>query len=278
MKRIATVMAGVAGLALVLTGCANNPGADATTTEGNPSVAATTEAPTTGADLTTITAGALTVCSDSPYEPFEFEDDSTETGYSGYDIELMGAIADDLGLKLVVIDSDFDALQSGILFASKQCDIGASALTITDERKANLDFSDPYYNSQQSILVKKDSTIKGIEDLKADVKVGVQAGTTGEIYTAKNAPDATSVAFPSDAEMWLALQAGQVDALLQDLPVNHEHEVADSNYVVIASYDTEEEFGFAVSKGSPLLAAINSSLATLKANGEFDKLFTKYFG
>ncbi|MDR0848983.1 MAG: ABC transporter substrate-binding protein [Propionibacteriaceae bacterium] len=276
MKRIATVMAGVAGLALVLTGCATPSGtATSAPPAGDPSAAATTE----GANITTITPGALTVCSDSPYEPFEFEDDSAEVGYSGYDIDLMGAIAADLGLKLVVIDSDFDALQSGILFASKQCDVGASALTITEERKANLGFSDPYYNSQQSILIAKTSTIKGIEDLVAGTRVGVQAGTTGEIYTAKNAPDATSVAFPSDGEMWLALQAGQVDALLQDLPVNHQHEVADPNYVVVAQYDTEEEFGFAVAKeSSALLAAINSSLAKLKASGEYDKIFTKYFG
>ncbi len=93
----------------------------------------------------------------------------------------------------------------------------ASALTITDARKKKLGFSTGYYDSQQSLLVTADSGITGLDDL-AGKKVGVQKGSTGEIYAQENATDADIVSFPSDAQMYAAIKAGQVDALLQDLP------------------------------------------------------------
>ncbi|WP_152176371.1 transporter substrate-binding domain-containing protein, partial [Mycobacterium tuberculosis] len=98
--------------------------------------------------------------------------------YTGFDIDLLGAIAEQLDLELSVQDVGFDALQSGTTLAAGQCDIGASAMTITDERKANIDFSDPYYDSLQSLLVRTDSGIKSIDDLDGK-NVGVQQGTTG---------------------------------------------------------------------------------------------------
>ncbi|MEN0071500.1 MAG: transporter substrate-binding domain-containing protein, partial [Propionicimonas sp.] len=99
------------------------------------------------ADFGLVEAGALTACADIPYPPFEFEDPSSPTGYSGFDIDVMSAIAEKLGLQYKVIDVEFNALQSGTVLAAGQCDIGASAITITEERKANIDFSDPYYDS-----------------------------------------------------------------------------------------------------------------------------------
>ena len=101
--------------------------------------------------------GALTVCSDIPYPPFEVEDTSAESGYSGFDMDIMQEIANRLDLTLSVQDVAFDALQSGSVLGAEQCDIGASAMTITDDRKENLDFSDPYYDSLQSLLVPADS-------------------------------------------------------------------------------------------------------------------------
>src|SRR5690606_13931921 len=124
-----------------------------------------------------------------------------------------------LGLELSVQDSSFDGLQSGLSLNSGQCDLVASAMTITEEREVNIDFSDPYYDSQQSLLVPTGSPIASIEDLSG-ARVGVQQGTTGQNYTQQNAPDdAEIVSFPSDAEMFAAMEARTVDALLQDLPV-----------------------------------------------------------
>lgn len=263
----------IAGLALVATatfalaGCATGS-----------SDAGSGDTPAAGDDYGLIEAGTLTVCSDIPYPPFEFEDASTETGYTGFDIDLLGAIAAQLDLKLAVQDVGFDALQSGTTLAAGQCDVGASAMTITEERKANIDFSDPYYDSLQSLLVRTDSGIESIDDLDGK-NVGVQQGTTGEAYAGENAPGASLVQYPSDGELWPAIQAGQIDAILQDQPVNLEHEKADSAYKIVETYETDESYGFAFAKGEKdaLLEAVNGALQDLKDSGEYQKIYDTYF-
>lgn len=231
-----------------------------------------------GDDYGLVTAGTLTACSDVPYPPFEVEDSSTESGYSGFDIDLLDAIAKKLDLKLAVQDVGFDALQSGTTLVAGTCDLGASAMTITEERKANIDFSDPYYDSLQSLLVRTDSGIESIDDL-AGKNVGVQQGTTGETYATENATGAELVQYPSDGELWPAMQAGQIDAILQDQPVNIEHEKADSAYKIVETYDTDESYGFAFAKGEKdaLVEAVNSALQELRDSGEYQKIYDSYF-
>ena len=217
-------------------------------------------------------------CGEAPSPPFEVEDASKPSGYGGFDIDLLQAIADNLGLELKVADVSFDALQSGTTLAAGQCDVGASAITITDERKANLDFTDPYYDSLQSLLVPADSDIKSIDDL-AGKNVAVQQGTTGQAYATEHAPEAKLSAFPGDGEMWPALQAGQVDAILQDLPVNVEHAKADENYVIVEEYDTGEQYGYALAKekNPELLDAINTELQNLRDDGTYQEIYDSYF-
>lgn len=223
-----------------------------------------------------VEAGTLTVCSDIPYPPFEFEGDNGE--YTGFDIDLLGAIAKKLDLKLSVQDVGFDALQSGTTLAAGTCDVGASAMTITDDRKKNIDFSDPYYDSLQSLLVRTDSGIKSIKDLDGK-NVGVQQGTTGETYATENAKGAQLVQYPSDGELWPAIQAGQIDAILQDQPVNLEHEKADSAYKIVETYNTKESYGFAFEKGAKkkLIDAVDGALKDLRDNGDYQKIYDTYF-
>ncbi|MFB4349168.1 basic amino acid ABC transporter substrate-binding protein [Microbacterium sp. CR_7] len=225
-----------------------------------------------------VEAGTLTVCSDIPYPPFEFEGGDNGTGYTGFDIDLLDAIAKKLDLKLSVQDVGFDALQSGTTLAAGTCDVGASAMTITDERKANLDFSDPYYDSLQSLLVRTDSGIASIDDLSGK-NVGVQQGTTGEAYANENATGAQIVQYPSDGELWPAMQAGQIDAILQDQPVNLEHEKADSAYEIVEEYNTDESYGFAFAKGekAELLDAVNGALKELRDSGDYQTIYDTYF-
>lgn len=225
-----------------------------------------------------VDAGTLTVCSDIPYPPFEFEGGDNGTGYTGFDIDLLDAIAKKLDLKLAVQDVGFDALQSGTTLAAGTCDIGASAMTITDERKANIDFSDPYYDSLQSLLVRTDSGIESIKDLDGK-NVGVQQGTTGEAYANENATGAQIVQYPSDGELWPAMQAGQIDAILQDQPVNLEHEKDDSAYKIVEEYNTDESYGFAFAKGekAELLDAVNGALKELRDSGDYQKIYDTYF-
>lgn len=249
-----------AALALALSACGSS-GSDAA--EGEPEL---------------IKAGEIIVCTDAPYKPFEYPDKASSTGYTGFDMEIVDAIAKEMDLKVIVKDAGFDGLQSGASLAAGQCDLVASAMTITKEREENLGFTDPYYDSKQSLLASTGSGIASIDDLDGK-KVGVQQGTTGAKYAKENVPDgAKLVSFPSDAELYAALQSGGVEAVLQDLPVNLEH-TSDGSFEIVEEYDTGESYGFAVKdEGSEdLLAAINENLQALRDSGEYDTIYDKYF-
>lgn len=228
----------------------------------------------TGANV--INKGKLTVCSDVPYPPFEDFDKGSELGFKGFDVDIVNEIAKRLDLKLFYQDSSFDALQSGQALNAGQCDLAASAMTITDDRKKNLDFSEGYYDSKQSLLVPADSDIAGIGDLDG-VKVGVQQGTTGKAYAEENAKGAKIVTFPSDGEMYQAIQAGQVEALLQDLPVNLDH-TKDGKFKVVETYDTDEQYGLAIKKGNEqLVKDVDGALDEMRKDGTYDDIYNKYF-
>jgi polar amino acid transport system substrate-binding protein len=254
-------------LATVLTACGSDDG-------GSDSAGDSGSGDDSG--LTTVSSGTLTVCSDVPYPPFEDFDDTSESGFKGFDIDIVQAIADGLELELAVKDSSFDALQSGQALNANQCDIAASAMTITEERQAALDFSDGYYDSQQSLLVAEDSDIASIDDLDG-VKVGVQQGTTGKVYAEENATGAELVSFPSDAEMFQAIKAGQVEALLQDLPVNINHQ-DQGGFAVVETYSTDESYGLAMKKGNTALVdAVNEQLSEMREDGTYDEIYNTYF-
>lgn len=232
------------------------------------------EAGASGSGYDLVADGALTVCSDIPYVPFEYEENGE---YTGFDMDLIREIATGMDLKLEVQDVGFDGLQSGTVLAAKQCDLGASAITITDERKEKLGFSDPYYDSLQSLLVPADSDAKSLEDL-AGKKLGVQQGTTGEAYARENAgSDVEIVSFPSDAELFPAIQSGNVDAVLQDLPVNLGH-TDDGAFTIAEKFETDESYGFAMDKdNTELISAVNEQLTELRDNGKYQEIYDKYF-
>lgn len=258
----ARVLAGVvAASALVLTACGGSDDGGGGDGEGS--------------DYSLVSSGSLTVCSDIPYKPFEMEKGGK---YTGFDMDLMREIAKGLGLELSVKDTGFDGLQSGAALAAGQCDIAASAMTITEERAKNLDFSDPYYDSLQTLLVPKGSDISAIEDLSG-TKVGIQQGTTGAAYAKEHAPEDTNlVTFPSDAELYQSIKSGGIDAILQDMPVNLAH-TRDGDFEIVEEYDTNEQYGFAVKEEGKeaLLKAVNKQLASLQDDGTYDKLYDKYF-
>jgi polar amino acid transport system substrate-binding protein len=211
------------------------------------------------------------------YPPLESVDESGKI--IGFDPELMAAIAEKAGFKYELVNTRWDgifvALQSG------EFDAVISAATITDERRQTVDFSDPYLSAGQMLAVRmadKD-TIKSPADLDGK-KVGVQLGTTGDIWATENTK-AEVVRYDEITLAFQALANKDVDAVLNDGPTSGAIVVAnpEMNLTLVGEPFTEELYGIAVNKGKPeLLQAINKGLAAVKADGTYDKLHAKWFG
>lgn len=294
MRRISRIAAPVLALGLILAACGddNSSSTDETTAAAEETATADTTAAatedTTAADaagdaidvasLGLIEDGKLTVCTDAPYPPFEYQDETTNE-WTGFDMDVVREIAAGIGegLELSVTVQPFD----GIWLAPKAgtCDMVASAMTITDERKANALFTDGYFDADQSLLVRADDkdALTSLEAL-AGKTIAVQTGTTGETYAQENAKDSTLKSFDEPAAMFLALEGKQVDAILQDLPVNAERALKDDKTALTATFPTGEQYGFAVSQDNTALGdALNAGIAELKANGKYDEIYAKYF-
>lgn len=230
-----------------------------------------------GDDGPYLSDGELKVCSDTPYEPFEFKDDSGKD--VGFDMDLMREVADRLDRKLVVSDQLFDT----IFTAPKagKCDIVASAATINDERKKSVLFTDPYFDADQSLLVRTEDedTYASLDDL-ADQTIGVQQGTTGADYANENGPDGATIKEYQDADgLFLALESGEIAAILQDLPVNAYRATQESDFVVTDTFPTGEQYGFAAEKDNKeLIDDVNEQLKAMHDDGTYDEIYAKYFG
>jgi polar amino acid transport system substrate-binding protein len=198
--------------------------------------------------------------------------------YTGFDIELMRAIAEDNGLALAVNNTGFDPITSGLAMEAGDCDIAAASITITPEREENIDFSDPYFVADQSLLTLRDSGITTLADLDGR-NLGVQTGTTGEIYANDNATGATVISFENPGDLFTALAAGNIDAILQDIIPNAAQAAEDDTLAIVETYPTAEEYGFATKEegAEDVLAAVNASLAKLKGDGTYDSIYAEFF-
>lgn len=276
MKRIIRLFVLALAFALVATACGGDD--DSSDTTAAPETTAATTTTAAAMDYNLVKDGTLTACSEIPYDPFEMEaDDGT---YTGFDVEMIAAVADELGLDYEFIATGFDAITSGSVFAANQCDIAASAITITAEREESVNFSDPYFDADQSLLVKADSGITSLDDLVGS-QLGVQSTTTGEAYAQENAPEGVElVSYEAGADLFVALEAGNISGILQDLPVNGYRATQDDTVEVVATYPTGEEYGFALPETGKddLLAAVDAALATLHDNGKYDEIHAKWFG
>jgi polar amino acid transport system substrate-binding protein len=217
----------------------------------------------------------VVIGSNAEYPPFEFVDESGEL--AGFDIEMMNAIAEEAGFEIEWVNTKWDGIF--VALASGEFDAVCSAATITEERLETVDFSDPYFNAGQMIAVRADETaITGADDL-AGKKVGVQLGTTGDIWLSDET-DAEVVRFEENTLAFQALANGDVDAAVADSPVVYEIVQAnpEMNLKVLSETYTDEFYGIAVNKDKPeVLEAINKGLAAIKASGKYDEIFAKYF-
>ena len=258
---------------LSLTGCggSNNGGNDAPADD-----AATPE-------FTLVKEGTLIVASDLDFPPL----DSFENGEpQGFDVELSQEIAKRLGLECEYLPpQDFDSIIPMIKQGGK-ADIGNSAFSITDERKQEIDFTNPYLDSNLGIAVKRDLGIVGGEDAVikilngSDITVAVQAGTTGEAWARENLPEANIVPLASVTVCMTGVSTGQYHAFCADLPViGYQCEVSFTDCVVCLEIPTGEQYGIVVSKDNPgLTAAINIALENMESDGTLGELKKKWFG
>jgi polar amino acid transport system substrate-binding protein len=231
------------------------------------------------ADLDLVEDGKLTVCSDIPYAPFEFEEGGE---LKGVDIDLMKAVADKLGLEAEFRDTDFDGIFAAL--AAGNCDVIASSVSITDEREEENDFTEGYFEINQSMLVRKgeESTLKDFASLKGKT-IGVQSETTGAEFAMEEAEkvDAEVKEFTGADELFTALKAKQVDAVVQDFPINAYHAENTGETVVSATFEADEpeQYGFVVKQGNAdLLEAIDKALEELKDDGTYEDILDAYLG
>ncbi len=228
-------------------------------------------------DPTVVKAGSLTVCTSFPYRPFEFRRDGQP---AGFDIDLVDEVAQELKLTPVILNVPFADIQSGQSLNEGKCDVAIAGITITGERARVLDFSSPYFDATQAMVVKRGSGVTSLDDLSGE-KIGVQAGTTGELYVTDNAPkDARIVAFRGASGVDAALRRGNVVAGVYDNTVVGGVVARNPGFEVAAEFDTGEQYGMAVKKNgsTDLLRFINSVLEKLKTNGGYDQIYARWFG
>ncbi|MFF3657741.1 transporter substrate-binding domain-containing protein [Streptomyces olivochromogenes] len=259
--RILAATTATAGLLLVA-GCSSGGGGGQSSAKGVPLVK----------------AGQITTCTHLPYPPFQSEINGK---VQGFDVALIDLVAGDLGVKQAIVDTPFENFKTGAFLNSGQCDLAAAGMTITPERKKNVDFSDPYFDATQAVLVDKKSGVNSLADVKAKgKKLGAQAQTTGEEYAAKQGFD--SVSFESSDAVLNGLRTGQVQAVIIDYPVVQgwlkDKANADA-FKVVDNLNTGEQYGFTVKKGNTkLLAEINKTIKQAKADGTYKKLYEKWIG
>lgn len=266
-------MALMAALLVVAAACGSTEGE---TGDDNGSGSGSGDA-TEAAEVTTLEEGRLTIGSDIPYPPFEFREGGTLVGL---DIDLIKEIGTRLELEVSdndIVDTSFDTIFTQL--AGGRFDVVVAASTITPEREEEVNFSDPYYNSQQSLTVEAGSDIQSVDDLQDGMVVGVQNGTTGKAWVEENLPDGIEIrSFKQGPDGYTALEAGQVDGVINDEPTALAEIAARGDTLeLVETIDTGESYGIAVDPNNdPLLDAINQTLAEIIEDGTYEEIYGNY--
>jgi polar amino acid transport system substrate-binding protein len=213
----------------------------------------------------------LIMATNATFPPYEYVENNE---YEGIDIEIAQAIADELGLELVIEDVEFGSIIAGV--ESGKFDMGMAGMTVTEERLQNVNFSDTYATAVQSVIVPEGSTIASIDDLSSDMKIGVQQDTTGDIYASDDYGDSV-VRYKNGADAVQALVTGKVDCVIIDNEPAKAYVAANEGLIILDSAYAEEEYAICIAKeNEELLTDINGALAKLKADGTIDAIVTKY--
>jgi len=217
--------------------------------------------------------GYLTIGTEAEFAPFEVR--LGDGSFYGFDIALGEAIAKELGLKVDYIDTDF----AGIILSlnSGKFDIAMSAMTITEERKKSINFSDPYFDTGLSLAVPANSPVQKLDDLDGKI-IGVQLGTTGDLYASSLKNVREIKRYPHAPDAFLDMKNGKVDAVINDDVVSKPIVAKDANsFKIISGLLTIEQYGIAVPKDNEaLLQKINAALKKIKEDGTYDNIYDQY--
>ena len=283
-KKIVSVMLCAAMATTVLAGCgsSNTASTDAAAEETTEDVEAeaakeeaedaeSAEVATDAAEVTTVEPGVLTMGTNATFPPYEYKDGDDVVGI---DAEIAQALADKLGLQLEIVDMDFDSLVASV--QSGKIDMSLAGMTVTEERKQNVDFTDSYATGVQVIIVKEDSDIASADDLEGKL-IGVQQGTTGHLYCADDFGEDNVIPYANGATAVQALLQGKVDCVVIDQEPAKAFVEANEGLKILDTAYTTEDYAAAVSKDNPALtAALNSALQELKDDGTIQGILDKY--
>ena len=231
----------------------------------------------------TLTAAAacaetLTMATNASFPPYEYVEGDQVVGI---DPEIAAAVCEKMGYDLEIVDTEFDSLISGV--ASGKYDFVMAGMTVTDERKQMVSFSNTYATGVQVIIVKEDSPITSADDLKAEganYTVGAQNATTGYIYAMSDIEDAgkgTVAAFPNGNEAVMALANGKIDCVIIDNEPAKAYVAANEGLTILETPWVEEDYAIGMKKGNTaLLEAVNAAMTELKADGTFQAIVDRY--
>ena len=273
-RRSFMAAAAVSVAALAMTACGGSASSAASSVASS---AASSEAASSAAaaDLTTVEAGKLTMATNAAFPPYEMTTDAGE--FEGIDVDTAKAIAEKLGLELQIDDMDFDAALLSV--QQGKADIVMAGVTVTDERKAVMDFSDSYATGIQSIIVKEDSPIATVDDLYADgadYQIGVQQDTTGDIHCSDDFGDDHVQRFNKGADAVAALVSGKLDCVVIDNEPAKSFVAANEGLKVLETAYAVEDYAAAFAKGSELTEPFNQALEELIADGTVKTIVDKY--
>lgn len=274
MKKVSALILALAMCTAMLTACGGG-NSNTTASTGSAAPAPTTSAATSeaGADegYKLVKEGTLTMATNAYFPPYEYYDGQD---IIGIDADIAKAIADKMGLELKIEDMEFDSIITAV--STGKADLGLAGMTVTPDRQKNVDFSDSYATGIQSVIVKEDSTITKIDDLKGK-KIGVQLSTTGDIYATDAYGKDAVVQYNKGNDAVMALTQGQVDAVIIDNEPAKSYVEANKGLKILDTEYATENYAACISKDNAgLTKAVNKALAELKDDGTLQKIVDKY--
>ena len=216
----------------------------------------------------------LVVSTSANFPPYEYKEGNKIVGI---DADIAEVIAEKLGKKVKWMDMEFASVLASIV--SGKSDIALAGLTITEERKNNVDFSEPYATSVQKVIVKKNGDVKSIDDLSNGKLIGVQSGTTGDVYATDDFGEESVQRYSKFVDAIQALKVGKLDAVIVDeqVAIKLVEEVGGNDLDILSTSYAEEEYAIAITKGNTeLLNSINDIIRSMKSDGTLNNIVSKY--